>query len=555
MPARLYSERIIARPCALVLTASMSFLFAALPAESAGASAAQIVFGAPWEPLGFNPLRALDSGSYAAQTLVYEGLVKYDANLNIVPAVAKRFSVSGDELSYAFELREEARFSDGSAVSVDDVIASIQLARSSLSPYKADFACIKRIEKSGKSGLVLDLDKRSAPFLARLVDLRVLPGRIISRADHGNGVLGSQPLGSGPFRLTRWESGLELVFEPNPYYWAGPPAMSRLVWRVVPDKTLLAIAMRRGELDVAAIDPATWFFLDADGKAARSHLKLEQLSGSRTVYLGFNLHRKPFDDLLVREAIAESIDRQQLVSRFYGNLAVVPLTDVPAGSWAFNREARSRPFDCVAAARALRVAGYALCGGGAGRSDRQDAAHSCWGKNGKLLAFRILTVRDLQDVAQIVADDLVRMHIACEVQIMEYATLRARYLRSGDFDVMLWSRSSGPDPECTLVWKTKGALNFSGFSDPAVDALIEAGRSAQTVSERMAIYGKIQSALAKQLPWVFLVQPNLLLVHRDNIENVQQGRQTRTGVPWDNPVFNASNWRPVPSLGASIGER
>lgn len=71
----------------------------------------QMVFGASWEPLGFNPIRALDSGSYAAQTLVYEGLVKYDSHMEIVPAIARRFSVASDGLTYSFSLRDQARFS------------------------------------------------------------------------------------------------------------------------------------------------------------------------------------------------------------------------------------------------------------------------------------------------------------------------------------------------------------------------------------------------------------------------------------------------------------
>jgi len=500
----------------------------------------QIVFGAPWEPLGFNPIRALDSGSYAAQTLVYEGLVKYDSHMEIVPAIAQRFSVASDGLTYSFSLRDQARFSDGSKVTVDDVVASISLAQSKLSPYKADFACITNIEKTGSGDLSLHLDKQNAPFLARLVDLRILPARIISKADQSNSELSNHPIGSGPFRLVRWESGLELVFEPNPNYWAGPPAMRKLVWRVVPDKTLLAVAMRRGELDVAAIDAATWLFIRRQGGAAKSHLVLDKLHGSRTVYLGFNLHRKPFDDVHVRRAIAASIDRNQLTSRFYDNLAVVPLTDVPTGSWAYNASVVSTPADVNAAKQALIEDGYSLSPFQNG--DRR-GRNLCWSKQGKLLSLRIVTVRDLQDVAQIVADDLLRMHIACEVQVMEYSTLRSRYLRTGDFDAMLWSRSSGPDPECTLVWKTKGALNFSGYSEESVDALIESGRRATSRAERKTIYGQIQDTLAKQLPWVFLAQPNLLLVHRNSIENVDQGTQALTGMPWDNPLFNAANWR------------
>jgi peptide/nickel transport system substrate-binding protein len=490
----------------------------------------QITYGTSWEPLGFYPLRALDSGSYSAQSLVYEGLVKYDSDMNIVPAVAKRFVVGKDGLSYTFSIRQSARFSDGVPVTVDDVVASIELAKAPVSPFKSDFGCIKQIETVDSETIVLHLDRPSAPLLARLAELRILPKRLLSAPDRGSTTLNTQPLGSGPFKLVRWESGLELVFEPNQYYWNGSPQMSRFVWRVVPDKSLLAVAMERGELDVAAIDAATWQMMGGEAAMRPHRLELERMSGTRTIYLGFNMRKKPFSERPVREAVVQSIDREQLANRMYGGMAVVPLSDVPRGSWAYNPSARRWSYDVQAAQRILAENGYALENG-------------AWLKDGQMLALRILTIRDLQDVAQVIADDLVRMHIGCEVQVMEYSTLRARYLKTGDFDAVLWSRSSGPDPECTLVWKTNGALNFSGFSDAHMDALIEAGKAATSRAERVGIYAEIQSILATQLPWDFLIQQQTLIVHRDTITGTKLGNQGKTGLPWDNPLFNAAMWR------------
>jgi peptide/nickel transport system substrate-binding protein len=134
------------------------------------------------------------------------------------------------------------------------------------------------------------------------------------------------------------------------------------------------------------------------------------------------------------------------------------------------------------------------------------------------------------------------MKIPTEVQVLEYTTLRSNYLKKGDFDVFLWSRSSGIDPDCALVWGTGGALNFCGFSSARVDALIAQGRSTTDPLKRVAVYEEIQSILAQQLPWVFLVQPKLLVAHKDNICNVKQACQQVTGLPWDNPLFNAPRW-------------
>src|SRR6202043_461718 len=113
-------------------------------------------------------------------------------------------------------------------------------------------------------------------------------------ADHGKAALSRQPVGTGPFKLASWQSGLELCFVPNEYYWGRHPSFDKLVWRVVPDKSLLSMAIMRGELDVANIDAASWISMGGEEAAREHHLTLEKLRGSRTVYCGFNLRQKPF---------------------------------------------------------------------------------------------------------------------------------------------------------------------------------------------------------------------------------------------------------------------
>jgi peptide/nickel transport system substrate-binding protein len=297
----------------------------------------------------------------------------------------------------------------------------------------------------------------------------------------------------------------------------------------VPEKSLIAIAMQRGELDVAAIDAATWSFIGcSNGKSGA--LVLDKIAGARTVYLGFNVRRKPLDDARIRRAIAQSVDHEQIAAKFYSGMAVVSDTDFTPGSWAYNEHVRKCRYNPKESEGLFSSVGYILVGGR-------------WEKNGKPLAFRLVTVRDLQDIAQVVADQLARNGVACEVQVLEYSTLRSRYLRTGDFDAVLWSRSSGPDPECTLVWKSGGALNFSGFSDPRVDRLLDHARTTTTRSARAAQYRAVQQILAEQLPWIFLVQPKLLLIHNQRVMSVSDDKQVVHGLPWDNPVFNAAHWK------------
>lgn len=506
-----------------------------------------IVFGILWEPIGFFPHRALDSASYYAQTLVYDGLVKYDARMDVVPALAESFSVSADGLVYRFLLRRGARFSDGSEITPDDVLQSVRLASSSYSPYKDDYRNVKTIElvrqKSGSMSqfrhrpdnagsdteLRLTLDKPCAPLLNRLVELRILPAKLLGTPDRGMAVLSRQPLSSGPFVLKRWESGLELVFERNDFYWGEKAKVDRIVWRVVPEMGLLALAVNRGDIDVAQIDARSYQSLIV----RNNNLALDPFCGSRTVYVGFNMERSPFNEPAVRRAIAMSIDRSVLLADFFLGFGFVPATDFSRGRWAYDGEAQPVVYDRNQAAELLQSAGFRLSDGKWRRRT---------GGRDEIIAFKMQTAKDYVELAECVASQLSKNHIQCEVEVVEFASLRSRYLQKGAYDVVLWSRSSGPDPDCVLVWSSKGAMNFSRFKNPVMDELIESGRVAVTRAQRKRSYSGIQRMLAKELPWVFLAQPQLLVVRKRNIAGVQRANQKETGLPWDNPLFNAAYW-------------
>lgn len=487
-----------------------------------------VVFAMNWEPVGFYPLRAVDSASYYGQTLVYEGLVSYGSESEIVPGLAERFEVTPDGLTYRFWLRKNLRFSDGMPITAQDVRESIKAASSKISPYKDDYRDIKEVSIDGDR-VVLQLDRPCAPLLSRLVELKILPASLLSTIDRGKNALMRHPVSSGPFRLVRWESGLELVFEPNPYYWGRQPDVKRLVWRVIPDMSLLSMSLSRGDVHVAQVDARAWkYFL-----SRKPNLALDAFAGSRTIYLGFNVSRSPFDEDPVRQAVAHCVDRRIILNKLYGDFGVLPTSDSAEGRWSFDRTIKTYEFDPGKGRELLEKQGFKL--------DRQGYVR---GKDGKqqLLAFRIKSTKDSADIAEAIAGQLREAHIPCEVEVVEFAALRHRYLAKGDYDVTLWSRSSGPDPDCYLIWSSKGPMNFSRFFDPAVDELIQKGRMATSISERKKVYSQMQSILARRVPWVFVVQPRLMIAHQKWITNVSCGTQTSTGVPWDNPLFNAARW-------------
>lgn len=498
-------------------------------AERSPSKLKQIVFGMGWEPVSFYPLRALDSASYYGQTLVYEGLVGYDAQLNIVPALSDSFVISADQLEYRFKLRSGASFSDGQAMTVKDVVASINLAMAPTSPYRADYLDIERIETVDDRTIVLHLKQVCAPLLSRLVELRILPARLLGLPDHGRDELARRPIGTGPFRLKSWESGTELVFEPNPFYWDSHPDYDRLVWKIVPDHSLLAVALKNGELNVAQCEPRDWS--DFLSKSSGGQLFLDRFPGSRTLFLGFNLSRQPFGDAALRQGLCMAIDRKAIISGLYAGYATIAGGDFALSSWAYNARIKQWPFDRTKARQKLLEAGF-----------QQRSGKWYRRTTGELLAFSIATVKEYQSIAECMASDMHKLGIPAEVQLVEFTTLRQQYLKKGLFQSAVWSRSVGPEPDCYLVWHSRGPLNFYKYSNLKVDRLLEQGRRAVGTAQRVRIYGEIQALLAEDLPWIFLIHPDLLLAHDGSVGNLKMPGQDRSGVPWDNPLFNAARW-------------
>jgi peptide/nickel transport system substrate-binding protein len=502
----------------IILFAGSCRLGAAADESAARArSYKQIVFGVVWEPVGFYPIRAIDSASYYAQSLVYEGLVRYDSDLSIIPALAKSFSISEDGLTYTFVLRENLKFSDGSAVGLKDIAESFKAAIARGSPFKSDYKDMASFSSQGADRFVVRLSQPNAAFLSRLVELKILPARILTGTD-GWSHLMRYPVGTGAYMLSRWQTGLELVFVPNPFFRDERPKIDALIWRVVPDKTLLALALNRGEIDVAPVDPQSWDRL----LVHNPNLVLDKFNGSRTIYLGFNCARKPFDNLELRKAICLAVNKEGLAKALFGGYARVPASDAPFGTWFFNPKATALPYDPDKARKMLQSIS-AQQGGG-------------------LPGFRIETLRDFQDIAQVVSNDLHKVGVKNEVQILEYTALKRSALQTGNFSAFIWSRSAGPDPECGIVWGPGGTLNYVRFANQSLAELLEQGRHSLNRAQRQQAYGKVQEILAEQVPWDFLLQPNLLIAHSARCHNIKKARQQQPSLPWDNPLFNAPDW-------------
>ena len=182
-------------------------------------------------PVGLDPHVATSFATQLITSTVYEGLTAVDAGLRVVPALAQSWTVSGDGKSYRFVLRPGAKFHNGRAMTPADVVASIARVRDPKtgSPLASRFAGVTAAEADGADAVTITLDQPSAPFLAQLAGLVIVPPEAVAE-------LARKPVGTGPFRFKEWVPDTYIALDRNADYWEpGLPKLAGLKFDIVPE--------------------------------------------------------------------------------------------------------------------------------------------------------------------------------------------------------------------------------------------------------------------------------------------------------------------------------
>ncbi|GHU60526.1 glutathione ABC transporter substrate-binding protein [Spirochaetia bacterium] len=262
-------------------------------------------------------IRALDPGlawNYVTNQVtnqITEGLLTLDANNEIVPELARSWR-QADDLTYIYEVRDDIVFSDGTKMTMEDVLFSLERFRNPEGgTYFSDFyADVVSITATGPWQVTIKLSQPSAVF-------KYIPaigaGRIISKAYYekhaGNfGTPQGGIVGTGPFQYVSWTSGQEIVLKKNTNYWnkakLAANSIDTLVYKVIPDDTTRVIALQTGSVDFSANLPTDMI----DQLASNSTVALTSVDTYSLTYLAFNTQRAPFDDVQVRRAVSHALN-------------------------------------------------------------------------------------------------------------------------------------------------------------------------------------------------------------------------------------------------------
>jgi peptide/nickel transport system substrate-binding protein len=441
--------------------------------------------GVQGDPASLDPhLNILDAAG-AIFDFVYEGLVLLDPQLVPRPAIAESWTISEAGLVYTFALRPGVTFHNGREVTSEDVRYSFSrvMDPETASPDVAQTDGIASIEPPDAGTVVMTLTAPDASFLTRLSrpGLAIIPQEEVER--HGD--LSQVMVGTGPFIFEEYVPNTRLTFSRNDAYWDGDkPFLDGLDVLIIPDDTTRTAALVSNTVDLIQQVPHR----DIPLIEANDSLQLAGDQATNLRWIVFNLQRSPFDNIELRQAIAAGIDRQAIIDSAvfgYGT----PLVGMYPSTFWFGYQG-DVPEPDVEGARAL--------------VERLDLPED----------FRpaILTFADYEFLAAtstVFQEQLRQIGIESEIDAQDNATYLDN-LFSGNFDIAVMGASGYSDPSeyLTAMLGTGQFTNPGGYSNPDLDALIQAGLEERGQAARATIYQQAQQIIIDELPIISLYTSN-----------------------------------------------
>jgi len=463
------------------------------------------------------PILASDSASSQICGQLFNGLVKYDKDLNLVGDLAESWEISTDNLTIAFHLRKNVRWHDGHPFTAQDVEFTYKklIDPQTLTPYSGDFQIVESLQVIDDYTIKIKYKEPFSPGLASW-GMPILPRHLLENENLIKTDFQRKPVGTGPYRFKKWKNQekIELVFYDN--YFEGRPYISRYINRIIPDEASIFLELQTKAIDYAGIPPVAYKFKTNTPLFEKSFNKFRLPSFSYT-YLGYNLKNPLFRDKNVRIALDYAVNKEEIIKMVFFGLAKDITGPFIADSWAYNTEIKPREFDISKAKQILKDSGWSdIDQDGILEKDERKFEFTITANQGN--DQRIKT-------AEIIQKRLKDIGIRVKIKVLEWSVFLSECVEKRNFDAVLlgWSLSLDPDP--FDIWhssKTKqGEFNFIGYENKEVDQLIMEGRRTFNKAERAKVYHKIHEIIFQEQPYMFLYSPDSLTIIDKRFQGIE----------------------------------
>ncbi len=462
------------------------------------------------------PILSSDNASHSISAMIFNGLVKYDKDMNIVGDLAQAWDISENGLIITFHLRKGVAWQDGQPFTADDVLYTYRVTIDPKTPtaYAGDFLKVKKAEVIDSHTFRVTYDRPFAPALISWSSA-ILPKHLLEGKDITKSPLTRHPIGTGPYMFKEWVTGQKIVLVSNPDYFEGRPYIDGYIMRIIPDMATMFLELRAKGIDRMGLTPLQYTRQTENNLFRTNYNKYRYLSFGYT-YLGYNLEKPLFQDKRVRQAISYAINKKEIIEGVLLGLGKEATGPYKPGTWPYNPNVKRYPYDPQKAKDLLEEAGWTDSDGD-GIRDR----------NGEPFVFEIITNQgnDLRSkCAEITQKRLSDIGIKVKIRVIEWAAFINDFINKKKFDATILGWSITLDPDLYDVWhssKTRqGELNFISFRNEEVDELLEKGRSTFDQAERKKYYFRIQEILAEEQPYTFLYVADALPIINSRVRGI-----------------------------------
>jgi peptide/nickel transport system substrate-binding protein len=450
----------------------------------------------------FDPIYTILAPDVWVINQFYSTLVRANADAtDIVPDLAESWTVSDDGTVYTFKLRD-AQFSDGTPVTAEDVVFSLERVRDEeTSPMRGLFTVMTKAEAPDPKTAVLTLSTASPAFMSTLAMFAasIVPKHAVEAAGES---FGENPVGSGAFVLDEWRRGDRIILKKNPLYWeAGLPKLDGIEWIYVANDNTRVLQLKAGEVDAATFIP----WNQIAGLEADPAINMQLDKSTRMDHILVNHAHPPLDQKSVRQALNMAIDQKAIVDAVTFGFGVPANSFFPLDGMDYNPDNPNYPYDPERAMAMLAEAGvsdlsldFVIVAG--------DSAH--------------------EQIAVLVQDQLAKVGVTVNIVKME-AGQQWDALVAGEYDIgLMWWINDIFDPDQKAKFCVYGddenRSYYTNYKNPEVTRLVDEAAVELDPVKRRELYFEIQRIAKDDVHWIDLYYSPFRNASRANVHGFVQ---------------------------------
>ncbi len=475
-----------------------------------------LVVGLSQAPRHLN--NAVQSGSATASPAaqLFASPLRFDDKWNPQPYLAESWELTSDKTALTLHLRKDAVFHDGTPVTSEDVAFSVLAVRDN-HPFKSMLEAVERVDTPDPTTAIIRM-KVPQPAILLAMSPPLMP--IMPKHVYGDGQdLRSHPanlkvVGSGPFKLVEFKAGTQIVMERfDKFFLTGRPYMDRLIYKVMPDSATALLELERGDIQMMG------FFnrvleIEQASKATNLAVTREGYAGIGGVnWLAFNLKKKPFDDVKVRQAMSYAIDRDFIVRALHRGLSKTATGPIHSSSPFYSADVQTYPINLKKAEQMLDEAG--LPRGKDGVRFRTTIDYYPGDEDGQ------------KKIAEYLKAQFKRVGIEVEVRNAPDFPTWAKRMGAHDFEISMDAGYNWGDPSIgvhrtflsnnirDLVW-----TNTQSYINPKVDELLGLAAQEVDLAKRKDEYAQFQKIITNDIPVTWIVELPFHTIYNKRVGNV-----------------------------------